>query len=620
MPDYRILCIHGIGHTEQTQDWNQPWIDVLKDAFTNRLHTKDRLEFSALPYDAIFEKYPSNLLEDAEAVAELIGSAAYHAAADPLQPRAFEPLDNLKYVGRWYAGMVAQWVVSDALRKDLRAALSAAIQAFNPDIILAHSLGTLLSYDLFTHDDVGRKLAEGRIYITLGSQIANPFVRARMWGGRVAMVPAKRWYHLFNKLDPAFTAQITEPGQITFLQVETDSPAGHNPTTTNGNPGYLDHPNTLTKVWEPLSRGLDEAFVSRGLAIVEQAAKPPKRRALLVGINDYPDPAHKLNGCVNDVYSVSALLQQNGFLPEDITVLIDRRATKDAIIDRLTWLLSHADDQAERVFYYSGHGLQIPGRGPNGLIDHVEDGIVPVDFDWQKLNAITDRDLFDLYTQLPPTARFLAIFDTCFSGGLIQGQRGSVRNVPAPEEIRHGLQQGNRKGRHWEPRRLKPLLPDFDEQEQQTYTGLNGYTYKLGRAVPLRRVAKARYKELTQLRQHVGPYLPVDIEACKDDQQSYEYADGGVTHGAFTFALASAFEKPSVLSFHELERRIAKRLKQLGINQQPQIAGPKHILDHPIANWDQGGGQDGAGATGPSEETGGPLAGSSASDARSQGG
>jgi metacaspase-1 len=55
------------------------------------------------------------------------------------------------------------------------------------------------------------------------------------------------------------------------------------------------------------------------LAIVEQAAKPPKRRALLVSINGYPDPTHKLNGCVNDVYSVSALLQENGFLPEDIT-------------------------------------------------------------------------------------------------------------------------------------------------------------------------------------------------------------------------------------------------------------------------------------------------------------
>src|SRR5947209_1919731 len=92
MPDYRILCIHGIGHTEQTQDWNQPWIDVLKDAFGNKLHTKDQMEFSALAYDAIFEKYPSNLLEDAEAVAELIGSAAYHAATDPLQPRVFEPL------------------------------------------------------------------------------------------------------------------------------------------------------------------------------------------------------------------------------------------------------------------------------------------------------------------------------------------------------------------------------------------------------------------------------------------------------------------------------------------------------------------------------------------------
>src|SRR5271157_220990 len=238
MPNYKILCIHGIGHTEVNKNWNQPWIDVLNDAFAKKFHSDDKLEFRALAYDDIFERYPSNLAEDAAAVAQLIGSAAYHAATDPLQPRAFEPLENLKYVGRWFAGMVAQWVVSDDLRRDLRAHLAATIQQFGPDIILAHSLGTLLSYDLFTYDDVGRNLAKGRIYITFGSQIANTFIRARMWGGRIPMVTVKRWYHLFNKLDPAFTAQIAEPGEPDFFQIETDSAAGHNATATNGNPGY----------------------------------------------------------------------------------------------------------------------------------------------------------------------------------------------------------------------------------------------------------------------------------------------------------------------------------------------------------------------------------------------
>jgi hypothetical protein len=122
--------------------------------------------------------------------------------------------------------MVAQWVVNDALRAELRTALTENIQQFGPDIILAHRLGTLLSYDLFTYDNVGRNLANGRIYVTFGSQIANTFVRARMWGGRIPMVTAKKWYHLFNKLDPAFTAQIAEPGEPDFSQVETDTRPG----------------------------------------------------------------------------------------------------------------------------------------------------------------------------------------------------------------------------------------------------------------------------------------------------------------------------------------------------------------------------------------------------------
>jgi hypothetical protein len=39
--------------------------------------------------------------------------------------------------------MVAQWVVNDALRTELRAALTENIQQFGQDIILARSLGTL---------------------------------------------------------------------------------------------------------------------------------------------------------------------------------------------------------------------------------------------------------------------------------------------------------------------------------------------------------------------------------------------------------------------------------------------------------------------------------------------
>jgi hypothetical protein len=79
------------------------------------------------------------------------------------------------------------------------------------------------------------------------------------------MISAKQWYHLFNHQDGAFTAEIQEPGCANFLEVVTDSAAGHAPTTTGNSPGYLDHPNTIMGVWQPLGapnrrKALDSHF------------------------------------------------------------------------------------------------------------------------------------------------------------------------------------------------------------------------------------------------------------------------------------------------------------------------------------------------------------------------
>jgi hypothetical protein len=585
---YKILSIHGVGHAEEDHDWNQPWRDALNRAFGEQSAAQVSLQFDVLSYDNIFEQFPSNAAEDVEAIAELVSSAAWHAVTDPLQPRAFEPFDAFKYVGRWYAGMVAQWVVSEELRKRLRALLAEKIRDFQPDIVLAHSLGSLLSFDLFTNDDPGRKLLDGKIYITFGAQIANVFVRAKMWAGLVPMVSTGTWYHLYNKFDPAFTAPISEPGEPRFLSVETDSLAGHSATAVGGNPGYLDHPNTLLQVWQPISIGLRHKLVSRSFKIIAKATEPPRRRALLVGINEYPDPANRLEGCVNDVYSMSATLQENGFSPEDITVLINERATKENIIERLHWLLSNCDDQTDRVFYYSGHGLQIPGRGKDSAIDHLEDGIVPVDFDWQKLNAITDRDFLDLYSQLPKTSRFVAIFDSCFSGGMVKSRQAGLRSLPVPESLRHAFVRWDSKERRWINREFKKVLPGADGQ-QKLYAGQNGSTYKLLRAVPLRRLRKDEYDAVRKARNHEGPFLPVVMEACRDDQPSFEYPDGAMIRGAFTLGLTDVIKQAGSsgmnLTFKKLMEQIKKRLQDLGINQQPQLVGPEKVLNRPIAVW-----------------------------------
>ena len=64
---------------------------------------------------------------------------------------------------------------------------------------------------------------------------------------------------------------------------------------------------------------------------------------LVVGINDYPEASQRLEGCVNDVFTMSAVLQERGFEPEAIRTCLDGRATADGILSRLRWLL---DDTA----------------------------------------------------------------------------------------------------------------------------------------------------------------------------------------------------------------------------------------------------------------------------------
>ena len=190
-------------------------------------------------------------------MAELLASAAWHAITDP-----FSQLFHREMVARdlgdevrWRVGMVAQWVVEEALRADSRRTILAAMADFKPAVVAAHSLGSLLTYDTFTHDEEGRSAIDGLTYLTFGSQIANPFVKARAWAGRVVMLERARfWYHLFNHRDPVLTHEVKLPGTTNFLQVIADSPAGHSPVTENGFPGYLDNPNTKNLVWRQVAQ------------------------------------------------------------------------------------------------------------------------------------------------------------------------------------------------------------------------------------------------------------------------------------------------------------------------------------------------------------------------------
>src|SRR5450631_1326016 len=145
-------------------------------------------------------------------------------------------------------------------------------------------------------------------------------------------------------------------------------------------------------------------------------------KALLVGINNYPDPRNQLDGCLNDINDMANyLVSKSDFYSTDIRLLSDERATKSSIMNCLGDLLSGIRPGDRLLFHYSGHGAELPVRDPGGNVISIHDTICPVDFDFTPDTSITDLDFTRLFSGVPLGVEFIWISDSCYSGGLLRG-------------------------------------------------------------------------------------------------------------------------------------------------------------------------------------------------------
>ncbi|MBE7380823.1 MAG: caspase family protein [Leptolyngbya sp. SIO1E4] len=161
------------------------------------------------------------------------------------------------------------------------------------------------------------------------------------------------------------------------------------------------------------------------------AQSTPRKLALLVGINDYPQDGlfPPLNGCVNDVeLQYHLLVHRFGFKPSDIVKLTDQQATRAGI---LTAFEEHLIKQAQpgdvAVFHFSGHGSRVldPDQDfPDGLNSTLVpvDSLLPAGFPQNggSVQDITGHTLFLLGSALP-TENFTMVLDSCHSGGAKRG-------------------------------------------------------------------------------------------------------------------------------------------------------------------------------------------------------
>ena len=161
------------------------------------------------------------------------------------------------------------------------------------------------------------------------------------------------------------------------------------------------------------------------------AQSTPRKLALLVGINAYPEDGlfPPLNGCVNDVeLQYQLLVHRYGFNPSDIVTLTDEQATRENILTTFDeHLIKQAQPDDVVVFHFSGHGSRVADPDKD-FEDGLNSTLVPVDSplpagfprEGGAVNDITGHTLFLLGSAVP-TDNFTMVLDSCHSGGAKRG-------------------------------------------------------------------------------------------------------------------------------------------------------------------------------------------------------
>jgi hypothetical protein len=139
----------------------------------------------------------------------------------------------------------------------------------------------------------------------------------------------------------------------------------------------------------------------------------------------------------------------------------------------------------------------------------------------------------------------------------------------------------------WVPRDFPALNRSLENKANGSdYVGDNGATRRLGRAMTLRTKPDKEYDKTRKELGHFGPYLPILLEACQEQQFSYEYRDGATSYGAYTYCMAKVLRENRAhginLSFHQLNELVTQKLHRLKYNQTPDLIGAKGRLDDPV--------------------------------------
>ncbi len=251
------------------------------------------------------------------------------------------------------------------------------------------------------------------------------------------------------------------------------------------------------------------------------------KRALCVGINNYPGTNMDLAGCVNDSRDWCELLERRGY---GVDVLCDREATRARIVEALRTVIGQATDGDSIVFTFSGHGSWLPDDDRDEP-DARDEMMCP--YDVMREQYLLDDGLHDLFSAKAPGVHIFVIADSCHSG--------SVSRNASPSA---GSDDGLLKARFLPP-----------------------YMFARGNRLLERAIDRARNTPApTKLR-----YPAVLFSGCQDAEFSYDTSFSGRPNGAFTRVAIDALDDPRIATPSALHEAIRQKLPSPSLRQTPQL-------------------------------------------------
>ena len=252
------------------------------------------------------------------------------------------------------------------------------------------------------------------------------------------------------------------------------------------------------------------------------------KKALCIGINDYPGTANDLSGCVNDANDWSIELAKHGFA---VTKMLDGQATRAAMATAFGALISAARAGDTLLITYSGHGTWVPDSSSDEP-DGRDEALCP--YDIGTAGPLLDDEIRTLFRSIGAGVRILLISDSCHSGSVTRGREDD-------------LDVGGARARYmpldaWMPKNELPPT---------------------GAATP---------RVVSGMRRTGGDLL---LAGCKDTEYSFDTSFQGRPNGAFTYYALKTLRERKPANYDAWFNAIRDYLPTTRLPQSPQILGTR---------------------------------------------